>query len=55
MPLDQFIAETMTVFATDAEEILMDSARPFRANVGPREHAFVDEFNARMLAVTQNS
>jgi uncharacterized oxidoreductase len=51
---DQFIAETMAVFATDADEILVESARPFRANVGPKEHAFVDAFNAQMLAATQN-
>jgi uncharacterized oxidoreductase len=44
----------MAVFATDEDEILVESARPFRANVGPKEHAFVDEFNAQMLAVTQN-
>jgi uncharacterized oxidoreductase len=54
MPLDQFIAETMAVFATDADEILVESAKPFRANVGPKEHAFIDAFNAQMLAVTQN-
>jgi uncharacterized oxidoreductase len=54
MPLDQFIAETMAVFATDADEILVESAKPFRANVGPKEHAFIDAFNAQMLAVTQD-
>ena len=54
MPLDEFIAQTMDVFATDADEILVKSARPFRANVGPKEHAFVDAFNAQMLAATQN-
>src|SRR3984885_12209229 len=54
MPLDQFIAETMVVFATDADEILVERARPFRGNVGPKEHAFVDAFNAQMLAVSQN-
>lgn len=54
MPLDEFIAQTMDVFATDADEILVKSARPFRANVGPMEHAFVDAFNAQMLAVTQS-
>ena len=53
-PLDQFIAETIAVFATDADEILVERARPFRVNVGPKEHAFVDAFNAQMLAVTQN-
>jgi uncharacterized oxidoreductase len=42
-------------FATDADEILVESAKPFRANVGPKEHAFIDTFNAQMLAVTQDS
>jgi uncharacterized oxidoreductase len=50
MPLDQFITETMATFATDADEILVESARPRRANVGPKEHGFVDAFNAQMLS-----
>jgi uncharacterized oxidoreductase len=54
MPLDQFIAQTMAVFATDADEILVESAKPFRANVGPKEHAFVATFNTQMLAASQN-
>jgi uncharacterized oxidoreductase len=54
MPLDQFIAETMAVFATDADEILVESARPFRANVGPEEHGFVDTFNAQMVSLNQS-
>jgi uncharacterized oxidoreductase len=48
MPLDQFIAETMAVLATDADEILVDGAKAFRANVGPNEHGLVDNFNAQM-------
>ena len=51
MPLDQFIAETMAVLATDADEVLVDSAEAFRANVGPGEHEFVDGFNAQMVAL----
>jgi uncharacterized oxidoreductase len=35
MPLDQFIAETMSVLATDADEILVDRAKAFRANAWP--------------------
>jgi uncharacterized oxidoreductase len=53
-PLDQFIMEAMNIFATDADESLVERARRVRANVGPREHAFVDAFNAQMLAVSQN-
>jgi uncharacterized oxidoreductase len=54
MPLDQFIAEAMAVFATEADEILVESAKPFPANVGPNEHSFVDAFNAQMLSLTQS-
>ena len=45
MPLDQFIAETMAVFGADANEILVEGAKAFRANVGPSEHSLVDSFN----------
>ena len=45
MPLDQFIAETMGVLGTDADEILVEGARGFRANVGPDEHDLVNSFN----------
>jgi uncharacterized oxidoreductase len=45
MPLDQFIAETMMAFGTDANEILVEAAKSFRANVGPNEHSLVNKFN----------
>jgi uncharacterized oxidoreductase len=32
MPLDQFIEETIAVLRTDADEILVDAAKPLRAN-----------------------
>lgn len=51
MPLDQFIQETMAVLSTDADEILVEGAKAFRANVGPDEHGFIDAFNSRMLAM----
>lgn len=54
MPLDQFIMETMALFNTDADEILVERAEPFRANVGPKERSFVDAFNRQMLAATNN-
>src|SRR6201998_4287490 len=47
MPLDQFIAETMAIFATDADEILVESARPFRVNVAPKEQPFTATFHAQ--------
>ena len=45
MPLEQFIAETMAVFGTDADEIVVEAAKPFRTNAGPNEHGFVNSFN----------
>ncbi|RUL71060.1 SDR family oxidoreductase [Dyella choica] len=51
MPLDQFMAETMAVLGTDADEILVDAAKPFRGNAGPNEHALVNEFNEQALAL----
>ena len=51
MPLDQFIAETMSILATDADEILVDGAKAFRANPGPNEHALVHGFNQQTLAI----
>jgi hypothetical protein len=52
--IPQFIVETMPAFVTDADEILAESARPFRANVGPKETAFIDAFNSQILALTQS-
>jgi uncharacterized oxidoreductase len=51
MPLDQFIAETMAILGTDADEIVVDAAKQFRANVGPDEHDLVDGFNTQALAL----
>jgi len=51
MPLDQFIAETLDVLRTDADEILVEAAKPLRANPGTEEHAFVNGFNQQMLKV----
>lgn len=51
MPLDQFIAETMAVLETDADEILVDAARPMRDNAGPAEHALVNGFNTQVSAI----
>jgi uncharacterized oxidoreductase len=51
MPLDQFIAEAMALLGTDANEIVVDAAKQFRANVGPNEHGFVNGFNEQALAL----
>lgn len=45
MPLDEFIAETIAVLGTDTREVLVERAKPMRANPGPNEYAFVEEFN----------
>jgi uncharacterized oxidoreductase len=46
MPLDQFISETMTMLGTNADEIVVETAKPFRSNAGPNEHGLVNSFNA---------
>jgi uncharacterized oxidoreductase len=51
MPLEQFIAETMSVLATDADEILVERAKGFRGNAGPNEHALVNGFNQEVTAL----
>ncbi len=50
MPLKNFIEETMKVLGTDAEEILVEQAKPFRNNPGPNESALVTQFNDMMIA-----
>jgi uncharacterized oxidoreductase len=51
MPLDQFIAEAMSVLATDADEILVENAKAFRGNPGPNEHTLVNGFNQQAMAL----
>jgi uncharacterized oxidoreductase len=55
MPLDQFISETMEVLVTDTDEILVETAKPLRANPGPNEHALVNQFNEQLLALFSNA
>jgi uncharacterized oxidoreductase len=49
MPLDAFIAETMKALATGAEEALVESAVPLRANAGAGEHALINAFNQSIV------
>jgi uncharacterized oxidoreductase len=49
MPLAAFIQETMQVLGTDAEEVLVERAKPLRNNAGPGEAAFVTQFNDMMI------
>ena len=51
MPLDEFVAETMRLLATDVEEIVVEKARPLRDNVGPDEAKLVTEVNDLVAAV----
>jgi uncharacterized oxidoreductase len=48
MPLAEFIAETIKIIGTNAEEALVERAKPLRNNVGPNEGAFVTQFNDMM-------
>ncbi len=50
MPLDAFIEQTMAALGTDAEEVLVEAARPLRDNPGAGEHAFVNGFNETIAA-----
>src|SRR5579864_4997564 len=45
MPLAPFIEQTMHELGTDADEALVEIARPMRNNAGPDEAAFVTQFN----------
>jgi uncharacterized oxidoreductase len=51
MPLDEFITQTMSLLATDTDEIVVDAARAFRDNAGSNEHALVNGFNQRAFAL----
>ena len=51
MPLGDFIEETLAGLETDSDEILVERAKPLRANPGPAEHTFVNAFNEQVMAV----
>jgi uncharacterized oxidoreductase len=48
MPLAAFIEQTMKALGTDADELLVEIAKPMRNNPGPNEAAFVKQFNDMM-------
>jgi len=50
MPLSDFVTETMAILGTDADEVLVERARPVRNNAGPNEGPFVTEFNDMMTS-----
>jgi uncharacterized oxidoreductase len=45
MPLKDFIDEAIIALGTDADEVVVDRAKPLRNNPGPSEGAFVVQFN----------
>jgi len=45
MPLAPFIEQTMHELSKDADEAVVEIARPMRNNAGPNEAAFVTQFN----------
>jgi len=49
MPLATFIEDTMKTLATDANEVLVENAKPMRNNPGPNEATFVKQFNDQMM------
>ena len=55
MPLAEFIAETIKALGTDAQEVLVERAKPVRNNVGPNEGAFVTQFNDMMTQSNSQS
>jgi uncharacterized oxidoreductase len=50
MPLDEYIAEVMTLLAGDNDEILVERVKMLRNNPGPKEGEFVTKFNEMMTA-----
>ena len=44
MPLADFIAESMKLLGTDADEILVERVKPLRNNAGPNEAPFFNKF-----------
>jgi uncharacterized oxidoreductase len=52
MPLADFIAESMKLLGTDADEILVERVKPLRNNVGPNESAFFNKFQEMIAQAT---
>jgi uncharacterized oxidoreductase len=49
MSLAEFIKDTIDVLGTDAQEVLVERAKPLRNNPGPNEGVLVTQFNDSML------
>jgi uncharacterized oxidoreductase len=52
MPLADFIAESMKLLGTDADEILVERVKPLRNNAGPNENAFFNKFQEIIAQAT---
>jgi len=52
MPLADFIAESMKLLGTDADEILVERVKPLRNNAGPNEAAFFNKFQEIIAQAT---
>jgi uncharacterized oxidoreductase len=52
MPLADFIAESMKLLGTDADEILVERVKPLRNNAGPNEAAFFAKFQEMIAQAT---
>lgn len=50
MPLDRYVAETMTMFKKGAEEVLVDQARARRDTLRPNEIEATAQFNDTILS-----
>lgn len=48
MPLPSFISQTMSVFESGAEEVIIENAKMMRNNVGPLEQPFITRFNDQL-------
>ncbi|KAF6563761.1 MULTISPECIES: SDR family oxidoreductase [Paenibacillus] len=48
MPLDSFIDATIKILGTDTDEVLVEEAKMFRNNPGPKEGVFVTQLNDTM-------
>ncbi len=49
MPLDAFLSETLAKLEHATTEVLVDGVVPLRANVGPNEHALINQFNQSLV------
>jgi uncharacterized oxidoreductase len=49
MPLNRFMAETMSALQSNADELLVEGTKAFRNIADPNEHTLIDAFNTRAM------